>query len=498
MQITQTYRLTAGLLVRNTSGDHAAMPTIEGEGTGELRADFAAGPILDVDGSSHTPYKFLRGGGVRGLRFRETAAGVDVTGIRHAGWWDAALDGLSMSGLSGHGLHFPDHSADIDPNPDAWASQHWSVARCTITGCGGWGILDEGGIGWGKVSIERSTVSLNAAGGVKLSGHAWTIRHNSVAANGGAAGTGGLTVERQLGNHPHNHIIEDNEFDGNFDHHILLEGCQGGRVSHNRLIHHEDNAWADSTNRPPRAVVFGLAATSATSQVTRVSCERNFHRSDTALGTPVTAYEFAHVNAGPYCRLVDNNFPADNTAALTKYAGQTLPVAGQEPYIVDAGNVVSGSLHRLDAEALVIGAADMHGLMGSPSLVNPSANAPTWYMDSATAEGVGGMVELPSTWATYDVELVWMNSAASVGDVAWQYVHRTLADGGTVGGSTSQTVAVQAAPTAASGVKRSVIASGIAITEPLMTFRIDREAADAGDTLANDAGVIGVRFVKAS
>lgn len=146
---------------------------------------------------------------------------------------------------------------------------------------------------------------------------------------------------------------------------------------------------------------------------------------------------------------------------------------------------------------ITVGAGAMGSIIGSPALSNPATTTPGWLLDATSAESVGGLVELPSSWGAYTVELVWLNGSASTGNVVWQYAHRTLADGGTAATATQETAVTVAAPTAANGVKKTTLATALAVTERIVGFRIDREAADAGDTLANDATILAVRFTKA-
>lgn len=336
-----TYRLTSGLTMQNTSGGHAAAPMFVGDGRGlsVLLADFDNDAILDVDGASDTPQKFFWFGGIKGVTFKQASGRTGVRGIRHNGWWRPRLEQAYITGLSSDAIYFPDRSGDISSNVDLWASQAWLMEGCQFDSNSGWGLNTAGGVGWGSSILRGCGFSLNAGGGLTIAGHAWRVENCTISANGNT-GEHGLFVERQLGVNPHNLIVEGCEFDGNYSFHVMLDGLIGGRFHHNRFIHHEDNHWSDNTNRPVTGVSFGRDATSATAAVQSVEFARNHHRSDTALGTAVTAYRFEHVNAGAYSRIVDDTW-GTNTAALTKFSGYNDLVDSQEPFIRDLGVVIN-------------------------------------------------------------------------------------------------------------------------------------------------------------
>lgn len=139
---------------------------------------------------------------------------------------------------------------------------------------------------------------------------------------------------------------------------------------------------------------------------------------------------------------------------------------------------------------------------GAPSLGRVNA-WPVWLLDAATLESVVGTIgrgEIPPSWATYSVELLWVNTAASAGNVAWQIgTAAPRGEGDTVNVDGSSVA------TAAAGGLGVIVRTPIGgaqtappTTDPIGFLRILRDAANGADTLANDVGILGVRLLKVS
>lgn len=127
-----------------------------------------------------------------------------------------------------------------------------------------------------------------------------------------------------------------------------------------------------------------------------------------------------------------------------------------------------------------------------------------WLFDAAGSEGVVvtfGRGEIPPNWLTYSVEILWANTAATAGNVVWQIGSAApRGEGDTVTVDVNTTTAAVAAGTTAVVIRTPV--SGThnvpTATDPLGFLRVIRLGADAGDTLGNDAGLLGLRLLRAT
>lgn len=135
---------------------------------------------------------------------------------------------------------------------------------------------------------------------------------------------------------------------------------------------------------------------------------------------------------------------------------------------------------------------------GTPSLSGDATSSDLvwWALDAAANEHVGTTALIPEDWQTYDVYLWWSNAGAGAGDVRWHVLAGGLVDASSI--ATTDGIFVTTAP-ALNVLKRTVTRVGLtAPASRLAAFRVFRQASDASDTLANDAGFIGLELRKAS
>lgn len=123
-----------------------------------------------------------------------------------------------------------------------------------------------------------------------------------------------------------------------------------------------------------------------------------------------------------------------------------------------------------------------------------------WSFPDAAQHGIASNMIVPTGWATINVDLWWTNASSSSGDVLWRVFLDNDADGAALGGgSTPGALAAIAAPTTSAVLKKSTVATGFAVTAGnLLNIAIDRNGNGAGDTLANDAVIVGVNIRRAS
>lgn len=146
-----------------------------------------------------------------------------------------------------------------------------------------------------------------------------------------------------------------------------------------------------------------------------------------------------------------------------------------------------------------IGAGAMGTITGSPSLSGVGGpRYPAWLLDAAVEESVAATWDMPAGWATVHIDLYWTNAGAGSGNVQWDIRCDNVADGGTMSSAGTSAAAAVAAP-AQDVLKVTRIHTGLALTSTnLINCRVIRDGANVADTLANDAGVIGVLITKAS
>lgn len=181
---------------------------------------------------------------------------------------------------------------------------------------------------------------------------------------------------------------------------------------------------------------------------------------------------------------------------------------GFRPYLADllvASTGAAASRASLGAAAIPasewIAAPDLHTQTGVPSLLmvgGANNGTPGWLMDAATHEAVAGSMVVPEGWATVNVVLLWANAGGGAGDVVWRSDLLMLTVGSTLNaGGAGPNV------TATAGTQdilmSTTLRSGFAVTAGGI-FHVDvmRLGADAADTLANDAGIIGLLIQRAS
>jgi len=137
---------------------------------------------------------------------------------------------------------------------------------------------------------------------------------------------------------------------------------------------------------------------------------------------------------------------------------------------------------------------------GAPSgtLATPSAWS-AWLLDASSQEGIVTNQFFPSWWSTFSASLYWTNNGAGSGAVRWELVYKSRADTEDLSSATGAVAATEDITAPAQNVlKVSPLISGVTNdSTKLWQFRLRRIAANPGDTLANDAGVLGILFTGA-
>lgn len=146
-----------------------------------------------------------------------------------------------------------------------------------------------------------------------------------------------------------------------------------------------------------------------------------------------------------------------------------------------------------------LGFSDLDAVNGSPaartnSQTSTSGNRlmPTWAMDAASEEAVGGSFIVPTGWKTCAID-VWVVHGSGAGNVVYQARYSGVNDGDSGTGATKPS-----SVTVANGTQYEhdiiQLATGISVTAGnLFRVAVARVAADAADTYASDHNIVGIR-----
>lgn len=121
-----------------------------------------------------------------------------------------------------------------------------------------------------------------------------------------------------------------------------------------------------------------------------------------------------------------------------------------------------------------------------------------WILVDAANSQVHGGVDLPPTWVTYGYEAWWCNSGVGAGNVVFVGIHQNLSSASVLGGIPDLPAPAAALPTATL-LKATTIGTGLAVpatTGEIVTFKVARDGAAGGDTLAASIYLAAVRFFK--
>lgn len=282
----------------------------------------------------------------------------------------------------------------------------------------------------------------------------------------------------------------------------ILSSCTG-------LISIRQNALTD-INRDADAAVDGIHVESATS-ATAIRILDN-HVAGTSLDNEV---ECAAANT--IIRLVQD-LPATYVALTGDQTVAGVKTFSSDPLIPDEAygsgwngvlepatkNAVWDALQNFITQPIFLTADMLLPVAGSPARSNSggagtSDRTAVYLLDPTTEEWVGASIIAPRGWATADVYVWWTVSSTTTGDVVWQLVHCSAADGEQWDAETTETAVTAAVPTVSQKAKATLLKSGLAVTPgEVLRFSILRDADAAGDTLTIDAGLVGVEFRWAS
>lgn len=121
--------------------------------------------------------------------------------------------------------------------------------------------------------------------------------------------------------------------------------------------------------------------------------------------------------------------------------------------------------------------------------------------DGSAVEYAHFNIAMPASWneGTVTFQALWTTTSAGTNGVAWRLQARAVSDGDTIDGTWGTAVTVvdngQSSSTKLyiSAESAAVTVGNTPIQDDLIYFRVSRNPADAGDTMTEDARLIGIR-----
>lgn len=164
---------------------------------------------------------------------------------------------------------------------------------------------------------------------------------------------------------------------------------------------------------------------------------------------------------------------------------------------VHAVNLTTGDTRYTGSK--FVPAKDFFAVTGTPVLAAYGTDlGVAMAFDAAAVEKAVATIDVPSAWLTFRIDAVWTNLAGGAGNVVWATevrFHGDTDDFDAVAADT-ETMAAVAAP-AQDVTKVTVVGTTVTRTaSKFVTVHIERTGTSGSDTLANDAGLIGLNLVR--
>ena len=142
--------------------------------------------------------------------------------------------------------------------------------------------------------------------------------------------------------------------------------------------------------------------------------------------------------------------------------------------------------------------ADFIATLGTPAPGNIQ-NHSCLLFDASTSEQAASFVNVPSAWALFDIELYWVNTADTSGNVAFQVAYYNPAENTALAGGTIITYIAAVSTGALNRLQKFTAFTNVTPSAMGATgIRIIRTGAATTDTYPADVGVVGVRLVRVS
>ncbi|GAB3259832.1 glycoside hydrolase family protein [Arthrobacter pigmenti] len=147
--------------------------------------------------------------------------------------------------------------------------------------------------------------------------------------------------------------------------------------------------------------------------------------------------------------------------------------------------------------SLWVPAAALASVTGTPTRAEVGYHD-CWLFSDGQYDRVGGTADIPDDWREINIDVVWFNAAATSGDVQWgPGLGDALVAGGTVA-----TPSVFSGTTGVGGAQNIIMETRVVTaaeaTGGAVPITLVRAAPNALDTLAGDAGLLGLRITRAA
>lgn len=277
------FRITAPL-VYQTQGNTSGLCLV---GTGvynsSIIGDFTGTNLIEIDGSSLQKNRFQYGGGFSDIRLTAAVGASIEHGIRVNGWWYAHHKNLQIGELNSptftkNGIFIP-LRADIDANPDFYASVQWMLDNVIIDTMGEYGIYGANNTGYAGWIVTGGGFNRNGLDGIYVNTNGWRVENCSSSYNGrygvNYTGSAGVTLT--------NGYFSQIELDGNGTAGLRISRVNSGIFENMRFI----SRILDGSETQ---LVHVLGDN--TQVCNSVEIKNSYHRVETGITSSVTLYDF--------------------------------------------------------------------------------------------------------------------------------------------------------------------------------------------------------------
>lgn len=175
---------------------------------------------------------------------------------------------------------------------------------------------------------------------------------------------------------------------------------------------------------------------------------------------------------------------------------------GSEWLVADDGSTTyrtPSDIYRKDDRPVVLGAADMGVLKGSPVIVGSGGRWAAYAFDDASVERVGGVVDMPASWSSYDIDIWHSTKTGNAGNAEIKERILSPSDGTDL---TTQDYDLTHVSVAAVGTADTLgvttLRSGRTATGGGTLVTVERDGGRTDDDLTGDFLILAVVLRKAS
>lgn len=199
---------------------------------------------------------------------------------------------------------------------------------------------------------------------------------------------------------------------------------------------------------------------------------------------------------GPGSALIDASISRTGVGVLNVSTGK-LQLTTAATVAADALNLGTADTRYTGSD--FVDATRFFAVTGTPALAAYGTDlGVAMAFDAAAVEKVVATIDVPSAWLTFRIDAIWTNLGAGAGNVVWASEVRFHGDGDDFDAVAADTETMAAVAAPAQDVTEVTIV-GTTVTRTaskFVTVHIERTGTSGSDTLANDAGLIGLNLVR--